>query len=460
MESPQPPTGADLDRVAESFEQQRSRLFGIAYRILGSVTEAEDVVQDAWLRWQATDRDVVREPGAFLTRMTTRLAINVAQSARVRRETYVGPWLPEPVDTGADPQLGAERGEALELAVLLLLERLNPVERAAYVLREAFRYPYDRIADVLRLSPANTRQIVSRARKHLSAERREPVDAKCHRRLLEAFITAARTGDVAALENVLSAGVVAYADGNGVRGVARTVVTGPERVARINAHFKRLFPDAEYHEVEANGLPGLVITNDGATIAFVSATVGPDGIDGLYWLFAPDKLRGYERSRRRSAARRSTRPRAAAAATRSVRRPGDQEQEGPTGTAEPGLPHGPGESPPPSGTPSPGGEGPADRPLSVAAGMLPGMDELEFMRGRVYGADHENAAPRPGHVYAELVGGPLDGLLLDVTEWPEGPPGEDVALPTDIGRHGPGGRALYTPRAGEERCFDWSCDIP
>ncbi|MFD7875269.1 sigma-70 family RNA polymerase sigma factor, partial [Streptomyces sp. NPDC059766] len=156
------------DRATQEFLAVRPQLFGIAYRVLGSSAEAEDVVQDAWLRWQNADRTTVREPAAFLTAVATRLAINVAQSARVRRESYVGPWLPEPVDTSQDPQLGAERAEAVEMAVLLLLEKLNPVERAAYVLREAFDYPYSRIADILETSDANGRQLVSRARRHLA----------------------------------------------------------------------------------------------------------------------------------------------------------------------------------------------------------------------------------------------------------------------------------------------------
>ena len=128
------------------FESVRPRLFGIAYRMLGSAAEAEDIVQDAWLRWQGTDRSAVENPPAFLATATTRLAITFAQSARSRRETYIGPWLPEPVDTSGDPRLGAERAEALEFAVLLLLEKLSPTERAAYVLREAFDYSYDQIA--------------------------------------------------------------------------------------------------------------------------------------------------------------------------------------------------------------------------------------------------------------------------------------------------------------------------
>ncbi|MFF8844316.1 sigma-70 family RNA polymerase sigma factor [Streptomyces sp. NPDC015127] len=296
MDEQQPLTDGSLNEAADAFQRLRPRLFGIAYRILGSVSEAEDVVQDVWVRWQGADRGAVLDPGAFLAKITTRLAINVAQSARVRREAYVGPWLPEPVDTSVDPQVGAERGEALELAVLLVLQKLNPVERAAYVLREAFDYAYGEIAAILQLSQANTRQIVSRARKRLSAERREPVDTAQHRRLLEAFVAAARHGDVAALENVLSADVVAYADGNGMRGVARVEIVGAERVARISAFARKFFPGAEYGVVETNGLPSLQLVKDGVTVALVSVTVGPDGIDGLYWVLATDKLRAYERS--------------------------------------------------------------------------------------------------------------------------------------------------------------------
>src|SRR3954447_25252294 len=166
MQSGDSPAARALDGAASVFVGLRPRLFGIAYRMLGSSAEAEDVVQEAWVRWQTTDRTAVMDPAAFLATITTRLAITVAQSARKRRETYVGPWLPEPVDTGADPQIGAERGEALEFAVLLLLERLTPTERAAYVLREAFDYPYRQIADVIQLNEPAVRQLVSRARKH------------------------------------------------------------------------------------------------------------------------------------------------------------------------------------------------------------------------------------------------------------------------------------------------------
>jgi RNA polymerase sigma factor (sigma-70 family) len=163
------------DDGLSAFMRVRPRLFGIAHRMLGSVAEAEDIVQDVWLRWQTADRRLVRDAAAFLSTTTTRLAINVMKSARSRRETCVGPWLPEPVDTNADTGQGAERSEALECAVLILQERLSPAERTAYVLREAFDYPYRDIANILRLKEPNTRQLVTRARQRVANGRRAPV---------------------------------------------------------------------------------------------------------------------------------------------------------------------------------------------------------------------------------------------------------------------------------------------
>ena len=188
MQAESPDDFNALDHATSAFLSVRSRLFGIAYRMLGTVAEAEDIVQDVWLRWQSTDRSAVRDATALLVTTTVRLAISHAQSARSRRETYIGPWLPEPVDTAADPTLGADRGEALELAVLILLEKLSPNERAAYVLREAFDYSYTDIADILQLTEPNTRQLVTRARKHITDERRAQVSAAEHRRFLEAFL--------------------------------------------------------------------------------------------------------------------------------------------------------------------------------------------------------------------------------------------------------------------------------
>ncbi len=183
-----------------AFFSVRRRLFGIAYRMLGSAAEAEDLVQDVWMRWQSTDRKTVRDAPAYLATITTRLAVNVLHSARSRREAYSGIGLPEPVDTSADPGLGAQRGEALEFAVLLLLERLAPTERAAYILREAFDYPYDGIGEILKVTAANARQLVTRARKHIVERRCRRVDAVEQRRLMHTFIAAAQKGELAPLE--------------------------------------------------------------------------------------------------------------------------------------------------------------------------------------------------------------------------------------------------------------------
>jgi RNA polymerase sigma-70 factor (ECF subfamily) len=192
---------------AASFEAVRPRLFGIAYRTLESAADADDVVQDAWIRWQRTDRNNVRDAAAFLATTTKRLALNVAQSARARRETCIQPWHPEQVDAHADPTLDAERREALELALLTLSEKLSPTERAAYVLREAFDYPYRQIADVLETSEANARQLVTRARVRLAGGRRRQVSAAEQQRFIDAFVDAAQSGDLMTLERLLAVDV-------------------------------------------------------------------------------------------------------------------------------------------------------------------------------------------------------------------------------------------------------------
>jgi RNA polymerase sigma-70 factor (ECF subfamily) len=192
---------------AASFEAVRPRLFGIAYRTLESAADADDVVQDAWIRWQGTDRNNVRDAAAFLATTTKRLALNVAQSARARRETCIQPWHPEQADAHADPTLGAERREALELALLTLAEKLSPTERAAYVLRAAFDYPYRQIADVLATSEANARQLVTRARVRLASGRRRQVSVAEQQRFVDAFVDAAQTGDLTTLEQLLAAEV-------------------------------------------------------------------------------------------------------------------------------------------------------------------------------------------------------------------------------------------------------------
>lgn len=290
----QPSPSEDLDDAAEVFLRTRPRLFGIAYRVLGSAADAEDVVQEAWLRWQNYDRSTVEEPAAFLATTTTRLAINVAQSARARRETYVGPWLPEPVDTSADPTLGAERGEALSVAVLMLMEKLPPTERAAYVLREAFDYPYPQIAEIIQSSEANARQLVSRARKHLASERHlDAPDPAEQRRLLEAFVAAAQSGDLSRLESLFAADVVSFSDGGGIVRASRIPVRGREVVAKYyHAFASRFWAGVSVHPIELNGQQAVSLILDGAVLAVVTVTADSEGIGRILWVMNPQKLTG------------------------------------------------------------------------------------------------------------------------------------------------------------------------
>ena len=286
-----------LDRATSAFLSVRSRLFGIAYRMLGTAAEAEDIVQDVWLRWQSTDRSVVRDATAFLVTTTVRLAINLAQSARSRRETYIGPWLPEPVDTAADPTLGADRGEALELAVLILLEKLSPNERAAYVLREAFDYSYSDIAEILQLTEPNTRQLVTRARKHIADERRAQVSSTEHRRFLEAFLSAAQQGDFTELKGLFTEDVVSITDGGGITGAARIPVLGRERVAKFIAGFASHFwANVTVTWMQVNGQTSVLIARDDVIIVLVTVEASPQGIGQIMWVMNPAKLAAISRS--------------------------------------------------------------------------------------------------------------------------------------------------------------------
>jgi RNA polymerase sigma-70 factor (ECF subfamily) len=282
----------NFDDALAVFEGVRGRLFGIAYRMLGSASEAEDIVQDTWLRWQGTDRSIVQDPPAFLATATTRLAINALQSARARRETYVGPWLPEPVDTSNDPTLGAERAEALGFAVLVMLERLTPTERAAYVLREAFGYSYDQIHEIVQVSEPAARQLVSRARKHLAGERRHEVSHQEQRRLLTAFLKAARTGDLGGLERLFAEDVVSYADSGGlVRSAARYPVIGRTKVANIvRAYHTTFWNGVDVTEAEVNGQPAVVLTKAGATYGVIAIAASNAAIDQVLWMMNPHKL--------------------------------------------------------------------------------------------------------------------------------------------------------------------------
>ena len=291
------PTTGQHDDGLSAFVNLRPRLFGIAYRVVGNAAEAEDIVQDVWLRWQSTNRKVVENPPAFLATTTTRLCINLAQSAHTRHETYVGTWLPEPVDTSSDPGLGAERSEALKLAVLLLLEKLSPTERAAYVLREAFDYSYDQIAAILQMEEANVRQLVSRARKHIADGRRKSVSSNEQRRLLEAFVTAAQKGDMAALEGLLAEDVVSYADGGGLVRAAGVPVSGRERVKTfVEAVSTYFWKGVSVAFVEVNGQAAVLVSRGGVPATLGTIDASAQGIDQIMWFLRPSKLTAVAKS--------------------------------------------------------------------------------------------------------------------------------------------------------------------
>ncbi|HEX8897035.1 MAG TPA: RNA polymerase sigma-70 factor [Terriglobales bacterium] len=288
-------TGEHDDGLA-AFAAARPRLFGIAYRMLGSAAEAEDIVQDVWMRWQSMNRSTVENPPAYLATTTTRLCINLSQSARSRRESYVGTWLPEPVDTSADPAIGAERGEALKLAVLLLLEKLSPTERAAYVLRKAFDYPYRQIAEILQMEEANVRQLVSRASKHIEDGRRASVSPNEQRRFLEAFIAAAQKGDMAALEGLFAEDVVCYSDGGGLVRAAGVPVVGRNRVAMFIASVSTYcWKGVTLDWVETNGQAAILILRDGVPIG-LTIDASAQGINEIMWFLRPSKLAAISKS--------------------------------------------------------------------------------------------------------------------------------------------------------------------
>ena len=242
-------------------EALRRHGFGVAYRMLGSVSEAEDVAQEALLRLTRQEGPI-DEPAAWMTTVVTRLSINVLRSARVRRESYVGPWLPEPLveDPAPGPASRAELADSLSLAMLVLLERLTPVERAAYLLREVFGYEYAEIADIIERTEVNSRQLVTRARKHLEASRpRFDADEAARDALLERFLAAAEDGDLEALEELLAKDAVLYADGGGKAMAPQEPLVGAALIARFMAavaQVRRALGEFESRRVRVNGQPG------------------------------------------------------------------------------------------------------------------------------------------------------------------------------------------------------------
>jgi len=277
--------------VAEEFERHRQRLFGLAYRLLGSGAEAEDAVQDAYLRWYAADRALIASPEGWLAKVLTNLCLDRLTSARARREQYIGPWLPEPVLTD-EPAETAERSESISMAFLVLLERLTPAERAVLVLREAFSYGYREIADVLDLSEANCRQVHHRALQRVSGERRFDASAESRRLIVERFLTAATNGDLAGLEQILAADVVAWADGGGRVSAALRPVSGAVKVGRYVTGIAEKYREVDVRLVyaEVNGEAALIASIEDRLLAvFVIETDG-ERIHGLRSVLNPEKL--------------------------------------------------------------------------------------------------------------------------------------------------------------------------
>nr|WP_198428688.1 RNA polymerase sigma-70 factor [Nocardia bovistercoris] len=277
------------------FQAHRGRLFALAYRMLGSATEAEDAVQEVYLRWDGTDRAVIGSAEAWLTTAVVNLCRTWLVSARARRETYVGPWLPEPVPT-ARGELGpletVEEREQVSLALLATLERLGPVERAVFVLREAFGYAHREIADMLAISESLSQQSFRRATQRVRADApRFEVDPGRAAALLERFLNAARSGDIAALEKMLAADATATADGGDRINAARKPVLGARRVARYLAGlFRFATPEMRVETREINGAPAMVVWLDRTPVVVVDVRCSAEVVTSLRLIVNPDKL--------------------------------------------------------------------------------------------------------------------------------------------------------------------------
>ncbi|SDL86982.1 RNA polymerase sigma-70 factor [Nonomuraea jiangxiensis] len=276
---------------AVDFEEHRPMLLGLAYRLLGSMWDAEDVVQEAWLRWQGTDQSQVREPRAFLTTVVSRLALDQLRSARVKREAYTGPWLPEPVMTSeAGPLDTAELRDTVSFATLHLMERLSPPERAVFVLREAFELPYDEIAGIVGASVPNARQMYRRASLRLAEGRdRFRPSTQEHAELLVKFMEAAGGGDLTALTDLLHEDVVLWNDGGGRTRAALRPIAGRQKVASFLLGLTSRYQFSESRLVEVNGGIALLTSlEEGHQLVMLDIVDGR--IKGLYGVLNPDKL--------------------------------------------------------------------------------------------------------------------------------------------------------------------------
>jgi RNA polymerase sigma-70 factor (TIGR02957 family) len=277
--------------MTDPFLTHRSLLFTVAYELLGSAADAEDVVQESWLRWAEADQSAVHDPRAYLVRVVTRQALNRLRTLSRRREEYVGEWLPEPLLTAPDVAEDVELAESVSLAMLTVLETLTPTERAVFVLREVFDLPYDEIAAVLDKSAAAVRQVAHRAREHVAARRpRTSVRQAEQRRVVERFLAALTSGDLQALMDVLAPDVVVVADGGGRVAAAPRPVVGADRVVSFLSTFSPLAPGAVARSVWVNGGPGAQLTLDGELDTVVGFVVDDGRISRMYAVRNPEKL--------------------------------------------------------------------------------------------------------------------------------------------------------------------------
>ncbi|MEU4420747.1 RNA polymerase sigma-70 factor [Actinoplanes sp. NPDC024001] len=285
--------------MSDVFAEYRNLLFSVAYRILGTAVDAEDAVQDTWVKWSSADRSQVAEPKAYLVRIVTNLSLNRLRSAQARRETYIGPWLPEPILTSGDAADGAAVAESVSAGLLMLLESLSPLERAVFVLREAFGFGYAEIAAAVERSEETVRQAAHRARGHVRDRRpRFTATPARHRQVTERFFAAAGGGDINTLMELLAPDVTLWTDGGGrVRQALRPVI-GAERVAAWLAGVSSrpyegiLIADMTVQVAELNGAPGLVVRGAGRVLATLTVELGEDGrITTIHNVANPEKLR-------------------------------------------------------------------------------------------------------------------------------------------------------------------------
>src|SRR3984885_10565876 len=289
--------GHRLDSATEAFVAYRNLLFTVAYEMLGSAADAEDVLQETWLRWASVDLDTVENQRAYLVRITTRQALTRLRTLGRRKESYVGTWLPEPLLTSPDVAEDVELADSVSMAMLLVLETLTPAERAVFVLREVFDLDYDEIAEAVGKSPAAARQIAHRARAHVAARRpREVVSPAETRAALEAFQRAAETGDLQRLLDILAPDVVLLGDGGGVKQAVLRPIVGADKVARLlTSGLRRIAAAASLQPAQVNGYPALILRLNGEIDTVVAVRIDDGLITGLYAMRNPEKLSHMQR---------------------------------------------------------------------------------------------------------------------------------------------------------------------